>query len=77
MPGLRNISISRRLWLILLASILMLIVLAGLMLKQSHGDRRGHQPECRAASLAYENAQAADRSNEAGQLNRLLGQFRV
>ena len=38
MFGLRNISISRRLWLILLASILMLIVLAGLMLKQSHDD---------------------------------------
>ena len=38
MLGLRNISISRRLWLILLTSILMLLVLAGLMLKQSHDD---------------------------------------
>jgi methyl-accepting chemotaxis protein len=38
MFGLRNISISCRLWLILLTSILMLMILAGLMLKQSHGD---------------------------------------
>ena len=32
MLGLRNIPISRRLWLILLTSILMLLILAGLML---------------------------------------------
>ncbi|MDP9691359.1 UNVERIFIED_ORG: methyl-accepting chemotaxis protein [Pseudomonas mohnii] len=38
MLGLRNISISRRLWLILLTSVLMLLILAGLMLKQSHDD---------------------------------------
>ncbi|WCM53372.1 methyl-accepting chemotaxis protein [Pseudomonas sp. WJP1] len=38
MPGLRNIPISRRLWLILLTSILMLLILAGLMLKQNHDD---------------------------------------
>ncbi len=40
MLGLRNISISRCLWLILLTSILMLLILAGLMLKQSHDDTR-------------------------------------
>ncbi|MCT9827287.1 methyl-accepting chemotaxis protein [Pseudomonas veronii] len=38
MPGLRNISIRRRLWLILLTSILMLLIFTGLMLKQSHDD---------------------------------------
>jgi methyl-accepting chemotaxis protein len=38
MLGLRNIPISRRLWLILLTSILMLLILAGLMLKQNHDD---------------------------------------
>jgi methyl-accepting chemotaxis protein len=38
MLGLRNIPISRRLWLILLMSILMLLILAGLMLKQSYND---------------------------------------
>ncbi|XLM17735.1 methyl-accepting chemotaxis protein [Pseudomonas sp. PLMAX] len=38
MLGLRNIPISRRLWLILLTSILMLLILAGLMLKQNHED---------------------------------------
>ncbi|QJC78744.1 methyl-accepting chemotaxis protein [Pseudomonas umsongensis] len=38
MLGLRNFSISRRLWLILLTSILMLLILAGLMLKQNHDD---------------------------------------
>ncbi|RAI66419.1 methyl-accepting chemotaxis protein [Pseudomonas fluorescens] len=38
MPGLRNIPISHRLWLILLTSILMLLILAGLMLKQNHDD---------------------------------------
>ena len=38
MKGLRNIPISRRLWLILLTSVLMLLVLTGLMLKQNHDD---------------------------------------
>jgi methyl-accepting chemotaxis protein len=38
MLGLRDFSISRRLWLILLTSILMLLILAGLMLKQNHDD---------------------------------------
>ncbi|KJZ64424.1 hypothetical protein VD17_18350, partial [Pseudomonas fluorescens] len=38
MLGLRNIPINRRLWLILLMSILMLLILAGLMLKQSYDD---------------------------------------
>jgi len=38
MLGLRNFSISRRLWLILLTSILMLLILADLMLKQNHDD---------------------------------------
>jgi methyl-accepting chemotaxis protein len=38
MLGLRNIPINRRLWLILLMSILMLLILAGLMLKQSYND---------------------------------------
>jgi methyl-accepting chemotaxis protein len=41
MLGLRNIPISRRLWLILLTSILMLLTLAGLMLKQNHDDLHG------------------------------------
>lgn len=36
MIGLRNIPISRRLWLILLISVLMLLVLTGLMLKQNY-----------------------------------------
>jgi len=36
MPRLRNIPINRRLWLILLTSILMLLILAGMMLKQSY-----------------------------------------
>ncbi|XVN07589.1 methyl-accepting chemotaxis protein [Pseudomonas corrugata] len=38
MIGLRNIPISRRLWLILLISVLMLLVLTGLMLKQNYDD---------------------------------------
>lgn len=38
MLGLRNIPISRRLWLILLTSILMLLILAGLMLKRNYDD---------------------------------------
>ncbi|MCJ8207967.1 methyl-accepting chemotaxis protein [Pseudomonas sp. RGM2987] len=38
MLGLRNIPISRRLWLILLMSLLMLLMLAGLMLKQNRDD---------------------------------------
>ena len=41
MLGLRNIPINRRLWLILLTSILMLLTLAGLMLKQNHDDLHG------------------------------------
>jgi methyl-accepting chemotaxis protein len=38
MNSLRTLPISRRLWLILLSSIVMLLVLAGLMLQQIHGD---------------------------------------
>jgi len=38
MIGLRNIPISRRLWLILLISVLMLLILTGLMLKQNYDD---------------------------------------
>ena len=38
MSSLRTLPISRRLWLILLSSIVMLLVLAGLMLQQIHGD---------------------------------------
>ena len=38
MLGLRNIPISQRLWLILLTSVLMLLVLAGLLLKQHRDD---------------------------------------
>jgi methyl-accepting chemotaxis protein len=38
MFGLRNIPITRRLWLILLTSILMLLILAGLMLKRNYDD---------------------------------------
>jgi hypothetical protein len=38
MNGLRNLPISRRLWLILLSSFLMLLALTGLMLKQIHHD---------------------------------------
>ncbi|WP_442098218.1 methyl-accepting chemotaxis protein [Pseudomonas sp. KB_15] len=59
--------------------------IASATLEQSHVVEDINQNVTRAASLAYENAQAADRSNEAsqhlgemaGQLNRLLGQFRV
>ncbi|MGL4318831.1 MAG: methyl-accepting chemotaxis protein [Pseudomonas sp.] len=38
MNSLRSLPISRRLWLILLSSIVMLLALAGLMLQQIHGD---------------------------------------
>ncbi len=38
MNALRNLPISRRLWLILLSSFLMLLALTGLMLKQIHHD---------------------------------------
>ncbi|MBD9484011.1 methyl-accepting chemotaxis protein [Pseudomonas sp. PDM14] len=38
MNSLRSLPINRRLWLILLCSILMLLALAGLMLKQIHND---------------------------------------
>ena len=38
MNSLRNLPISRRLWLILLSSVVMLLALAGLMLQQIHGD---------------------------------------
>jgi methyl-accepting chemotaxis protein len=38
MNSLRNLPISRRLWLILLSSIAMLLLLAGLMLRQTHAD---------------------------------------
>lgn len=38
MNGLRNLPISRRLWLILLSSCLTLLALTGLMLKQIHSD---------------------------------------
>ncbi|WP_437179750.1 methyl-accepting chemotaxis protein [Pseudomonas azerbaijanorientalis] len=59
--------------------------IASATLEQSHVVEDINQNVTRAASLAHENAQAADRSNAAsqelgqlaGQLNRLLGQFRV
>ncbi|WP_420902172.1 cache domain-containing protein, partial [Pseudomonas corrugata] len=38
MNSLRNVSISRRLWLILVVAILMVFTLGALMLKQIHGD---------------------------------------
>ncbi|TFY85171.1 methyl-accepting chemotaxis protein [Pseudomonas kairouanensis] len=38
MNSLRNMSISRRLWLILIVAVLMLLALGLLMLKQIHGD---------------------------------------
>jgi methyl-accepting chemotaxis protein len=38
MNSLRSVSISRRLWLILVVAILMLVTLGALMLKQIHGD---------------------------------------
>ncbi|MBP2697539.1 hypothetical protein [Pseudomonas aeruginosa] len=38
MRSLRNIAISSRLWLILLASVLMLLTLTGLLLKQHYDD---------------------------------------
>ncbi|TFF14616.1 methyl-accepting chemotaxis protein [Pseudomonas sp. BCA14] len=38
MNSLRNMSISRRLWLILIVAVLMLLTLSLLMLKQIHGD---------------------------------------
>ncbi len=59
--------------------------IASATLEQSHVVEDINQNVTRAASLANESARAADRSNEAsqelgqlaGQLNRLLGQFRV
>lgn len=38
MNSLRSMSISRRLWLILIVAVLMLLTLGLLMLKQIHGD---------------------------------------
>lgn len=38
MNSLRSVSISRRLWLILVVSIVMLFTLGALMLKQIHSD---------------------------------------
>ena len=38
MNSLRNMSISRRLWLILIVAVLMLLALGLLMLKQIHDD---------------------------------------
>ena len=38
MNSLRNMSISRRLWLILIVAVLMLLALGMLMLKQIHDD---------------------------------------
>lgn len=38
MNSLRNLSISRRLWLILIVAVLMLMTLGTLMLKQIHQD---------------------------------------
>jgi methyl-accepting chemotaxis protein len=38
MNSLRNMSISRRLWLILVVAVAMLLALGLLMLKQIHGD---------------------------------------
>jgi methyl-accepting chemotaxis protein len=38
MNSLRNMSISRRLWLILVVAVVMLLALGVLMLKQIHGD---------------------------------------
>ncbi|MDP0919836.1 hypothetical protein Q6272_32865, partial [Klebsiella pneumoniae] len=38
MNSLRSMSISRRLWLILIVAVLMLLALGLLMLKQIHGD---------------------------------------
>lgn len=78
MPGLRNIPISHRLWLILLNARSIASPLAQVV-------EDINQNVTRAASLAHENALAADRSNEAslelgqlaGRLNRLSGQFRV
>ncbi|MNG20036.1 Methyl-accepting chemotaxis protein (MCP) signaling domain protein [compost metagenome] len=59
--------------------------MASATLEQSHVVEDINQNVIRAASLAHENALAADQSNEAsqklrqlaGQLNGLLGQFRV
>jgi len=38
MNSLRNMSISRRLWLILIVAVMMLLTLGVLMLKQIHED---------------------------------------
>src|SRR5690349_9380727 len=59
--------------------------IASATLEQSHVVEDINQNVTHAASLAHENALAADQSNEAsqnlgqlaGQLNRLLGQFRL
>lgn len=60
MNSLRSLPISRRLWLILLSSIVMLLALTGLMLKQIYGDlytakalKTQHVVETAAGILRY------------------------
>ncbi|MNF69429.1 Methyl-accepting chemotaxis protein 4 [compost metagenome] len=75
MAGLRNIPISRRLWLILLTSILTLLVLTGLMLKQNYDDlhaakalKTQHVVETAAGILRhYHGLEAAGMSRDQAQ----------
>ena len=60
MKTLRSMSISRRLWLILLVAVAMLVVLGLLMLRQIHGDlyqakaeKTRHVVQTAAGVLAY------------------------
>ncbi|TDF83751.1 methyl-accepting chemotaxis protein [Pseudomonas sp. H9] len=60
MKTLRNMSISRRLWLILVVAVMMLLALGVLMLRQIHGDlylakaeKTRHVVEAAAGVLAY------------------------
>ncbi len=76
MRALRSMSISRRLWLILVVAVGMLLVLGLLMLRQIHGDlyqakaeKTRHVVQTAAGVLAYYQGLEA-----AGTLTRELAQ---
>ncbi len=86
MSGLRNVPISQRLWLILLTSILTLLVLTGLMLKQNYDDlhaakalKTQHVVETAAGILRhYHGLEAAGMSREQAQsqASAVIGELR-
>ncbi|MDH4565469.1 methyl-accepting chemotaxis protein [Pseudomonas sp. BN414] len=76
MPGLRQVPISHRLWLILLTSQVILLALAGLLLIQNFGDlhtakalKTQHVVETASSILRYYREQ-----ENAGKLNRVQAQ---